>query len=295
MTKLAFKKPTEAKRSRPKILVSGDAGVGKSFFSLAFPNVAYADIEDGVTGPQYLERLNAHGGMYLGRSEGSQDPKVLLDQVKALASESHPYKTLVFDSISKIYNNIIAGEAERLGPEKMAFGNEKRPAISWIRQMINWTSKLDMSVVFVAHSKPTWVNDKQGPATFDCFEKLAYELDLWIEVVKRGPNRLAIIRKSRLVQFPEGTNFPLDFAEFKKRWDAEYGAGVIEQPSKPIALATSDQITEAMGLVAQLKLTDEEVQKALEKRGVTQWSDLEAVAIAEMITNLKKRSTSTTV
>ena len=292
-SKLAFKKPTEAKRSRPKILVSGDAGVGKSFFSLAFPNVAYADIEDGVTGPQYMDRLNAHGGMYLGRSDGSQDPKVLLEQVKALASEEHPYKTLVFDSISKIYNNIIASEAERLGPEKMAFGNEKRPAIAWIRQIINWTSKLDMSVVFVAHSKPTWVNDKQGPATFDCFEKLSYELDLWIEVVKRGPNRLAIIRKSRLTQFPEGTNFPLDFAEFKKRWDSEYGAGIIETASKPIALATPEQITEAMGLVAQLKLTEDEVSKALEKRGVTQWADLEAAAIVAMIENLKKRSTAT--
>jgi hypothetical protein len=93
--------------------------------------------------------------------------------------------------------------------------------------------------------------------------------------------------------FPEGTSFDLSYPEFKTKWEAEFGTGIVDQPSTPIALASSEQITEAMGLVAQLKLPDEEVAKALEKRGVTQWSDLEASAIAAMIENLKKRSTAT--
>ena len=295
MTKLAFKKPTDAKRARPKILVSGEAGVGKSMFALNFPNVAYIDHEDGANGPQYIALLKKAGGMYLGRGEGSQDPKVVIEQIKALASESHSYKTVVFDSISKIYNNMIASEAERLGPDKMAFGNEKRPAIMWMRQVIGWVAKLDMNVVFVAHAKATWVNEKQGPSSFDCFEKLAYELDLWLEAVKRGPSRLALVRKSRLVQFPDASNFPLEFAEFKTRYEAEFGAGVMDAVSKPLVLATAAQITEARGIVASLKLTDEEIAKALEKRGVTQWEDLEAEAITEMIANLNKKKASATV
>lgn len=264
-------------------------------FALNFPNVAYIDHEDGANGPQYVERLVAAGGMYLGKADGSQDPKFVLEQVKALASEEHPYKTLVFDSISKIYNNIIAAEAERLGPDKMAFGNERRPAIAWMRQIINWVSKIDLNVVFVAHAKPTWVLEKQGPATFDCFEKLAYELDLWLEAVKRGPNRIAIVRKSRLVQFEESKNFTLDFTEFKKRYEAEFGAGVMDATAKPIVLATAEQLTEARGIVAALQLTPDDVAKALEKRGVTQWEDLEQSSILEMIDNLKKRAKAVTV
>ena len=188
---------------------------------------------------------------------------------------------------------MIASESERLGPDKMAFGTEKRPAIMWMRQLINWVAKLDMNVVFIAHAKATWLNEKQGPSTFDCFEKLAYELDLWMEIVKRGPARTALIRKSRLVQFPESGNFTLDFSEFKKRYEIEYGEGVVDKVSQPIALATPDQINEARGLVAVLKLSDDDIAKALEKRGVVQWDDLEQTAIVEMISNLKKRSSAT--
>lgn len=288
MTKLAFKKPAEAKRSRAKILLFGKPGVGKSWFSLSFPSVAYIDTEGGSTGPHYLERLNNAGGLYLGPADGSTDPRFILEQVKALVSEKHEFKTLVIDSISKVYNNMIAAEAERQG-EKAAFGSEKKPAIAWMRQLISWITKADLNVVLIAHSKATWLNDKQGPDTFDAFEKIAYDLDLSIEAEKRGPNRVASVRKSRLKNFPENEPFPLDFPEFKRRYEIEYGAGIIDTATKPVDLAKPEQIAEAKALIEKLKLHPDDVSKSLEKRGASNWDDLEQAAIVEMISNLKKK------
>ena len=85
------------------------------------------------------------------------------------------------------------------------------------------------------------------------------------------------------------------YAEFKTRYEKDFGAGIIDSPVTPIALATPEQVIEARGLDEVLKLTPDEVTKALEKRNVTQWEDLDQSAIAEMIANLNKKKASATV
>src|SRR6478736_9206124 len=101
--KLLATKPDLIKPRKPKILAYGGSGVGKTWMSLDFPNVYYIDSEGGATQPQYKEKLKASGALYLGPDDGAASFDIVLDQVKALATQSHDRSTLVIDSMTKLF------------------------------------------------------------------------------------------------------------------------------------------------------------------------------------------------
>lgn len=284
-SRLKFKAPKAAAPSRPKCLLFGKPGVGKTWLALDFPSVAYMDTEGGADLKHYTAKLEAAGGQYLGPSDGTLDPAFVLGQVRALASEEHGFKTLVIDSISKLFNSIIAAEAERLG-DKNAFGADKKPAIAFMRSLVSWVSRLDMNVLFIAHEKATWIEDKQGPPTFDCWDKLEYELHLALHAQKQGSSRIAQVRKSRLTGFPEGERFDLDYSAFAAR----YGKDVIEAEVHSIELATEEQIAEIGKLINTLKIPEADIAKALSKRNVEAVEDLDQLAASEILVSLRAKA-----
>jgi len=267
------------------MLLAGKPGVGKTWFALDFPSVAYMDTEGGADLQHYTDKLERAGGQYLGPSDGTLDPAFVLGQVKALASEQHGFKTLVIDSISKLFNVIVSQEAERLG-DKDAFGASKKPAVAFMRSLVSWVNRLDMNVLFIAHEKATWIGDKQGPPTFDCWEKLEYELHLYLHAERRAKDRVAIVKKTRLTGFPEGDVFPLDYPAFSTR----YGKDLIEAEVHTVALATEEQVAEFAKLTAALKLSPEAISKALSLRGVEAFEDLEQLAAVEVLGKLRAQA-----
>lgn len=193
MSKLKAVAPEGAKQKKPKILIFGKPGVGKTYNSLDFPRPYYIDTENGASLSAYIKKLKKSNGAYLGPEEGSLDFEVLISQIKALTIEDHPYQTLVIDSLSKIFNSYVSDEAERLG-SKDAFGASKKPAVAYMRRIINWISRIDMNVILICHEKNEWGLNGSGErveigSTFDCWEKLGYELDLSLEILKAGPAR----------------------------------------------------------------------------------------------------------
>src|SRR5438445_393207 len=85
--------------------------------------------------------------------------------------------------------------------------------------------------------------DQSGGAyffTFDCYDKLDYLFDLIFEIQKRGSNRIAIIKKTRIEGFPESENFPFSYDEIAIR----YGKEILERDSIAQKLATPTQIQE---------------------------------------------------
>jgi hypothetical protein len=289
MTKLKAKDPLTVEPSKPKFTLYGPPGVGKTWFGLSFPNVYYIDTEAGAQRAHYMERLSKSGGKYLGTDEGSLDFETVIDQFKALATEKHDFKTVIVDSISKLFNNAIANEAERLG-DKNAFGADKKPAIAFMRRLVAATNRLDMNVIFIAHEKAEWGADAAGQRVElgkapDCWDKLIYELDLAFHAQKRGKTRAAIVKKSRLVGFPEGESFELEFDKFAER----YGKDVIEKAAAPIQLATPEQVTEINRLVELLKVDKETVDKWLEKANAENLAELNTTQAAKVIESLNKK------
>lgn len=288
MSKLKAVAPKTAEPSKPKILIYGKPGVGKTFTALDFPSCYYIDTEGGALQAHYTDKLAKSGGVYFGPDQGSIDFDTVIEQVQALATEKHPYKTLVIDSISKMFNTAISVEAERLG-DKNQFGADKKPAVSKMRRLVNWLSRIDMNVILISHEKPEWGMDSKGQrveigATFDCWDKLEYELDLCLNIIKSGPARSARVRKSRLLAFPDALSFQWSYKDFASL----YGEAVIQKQSTQITLATEVQLKEITNLLNVVKLPDGQVDKWLSAAQVDSWEEMSTERIAKAIDHIKK-------
>lgn len=289
MSKLKAKQPEDVKPGKIKMMLYGASGVGKTWVSLTFPKPYYIDIEGGADLKHYQARLKAAGGAYMGPEEGSTNFPTVLDEVKSLATENHEYKTLIIDSITKLYQVCIADEAEKLG-SKDAFGASKKPAIANMRRLVNWVQKLDMNVLFIAHEITEWGNDAKGNRSeigkiADVWDKLIYELHLTLQVRKVGPARTALVMKSRLEGFPDMANFDLNYEEFGKR----YSKDIIESAVNPIALATPDQVKKVSDLLKVLKIEDDEIEKWNAKAGADSFEEYSQEHIEKTIAYLTKK------
>jgi hypothetical protein len=288
VSKLRAVTPKAAEPSKPKCLIYGKPGVGKTWAALDFPSVFYIDTEGGADLAHYTDKLERAGGMYLGPAQGSLSFETVLEQIKALATEEHGFRTLVIDSVSKLFNSEIADEADRLG-DKDVFGASKKTAIAYMRQMVSWLQRIDMNVVLIAHEKSEWgmVRGQRSEigATFDAWDRLGYELHLILHIVKDGNKRAAKVGKSRLLGFPEGQSFPWSYAEFSQR----YGRDVIEQVSVPIVLATHTQVAELTRLLDTVKLPEGTTDKWLKKAEVDGWHEMTSDVIGKCIASLKAK------
>ena len=291
MSKLKAKDPKEATPSKPKLLIYGKPGVGKTWQALDFPLCYYIDTEGGADLTHYTDKLKRAKGVYMGPEDGSLDFPTVIEQFQALATEKHGYKTVVVDSISKLFNSAIAAEAERLG-DKNAFGADKKPAIAYMRRLVAWVNRLDMNVLFIAHSKSEWGIDTKGERTeigqtFDCWDKLEYELHLALEITKQGPSRKAKVRKSRLTGFPDADIFAWDYATFADR----YGKDIIEAESTPITLATADQVAEIERLLTIVRIDPTTIEKWKTKAGAETFAEFNADQASGVIAMLTKTLT----
>lgn len=273
-SKLKARSPELIQPGKIKGVIFGASGVGKTWFVSSFPKPFLFDSEGGADLKHYQERLKAAGGGYMGPDDGTLDFKVLFEQMEALATEKHQYKTLVIDSITKLYLTAIADEQKRLG-DKDAFGASKKPAVAHMRQLINWCNKLDMNVWFVAHEVAEWGMDAKGNRVEigkmpDVWDKLIYELDLGLHAQKRTGGRVAFVRKSRLSGFPDSDCFPLEYSEFAER----YGKDFIEADVKPVLLASAEQVGEIQRLISVVKVPESDIEKVLTKAQAESWYEL---------------------
>lgn len=287
-SKLKGKSPELIKPGKIKAVLYGVSGVGKTTVALSFPSPYYFDVEGGAKGPQYRDLLKKSGGAYLGPEDGTLSFETLIEQMKALATEKHGYKTLIVDSLTKLFQTAISNEADRLG-DKDAFGASKKPAIAYMRRMLLWANRLDMNIWFICHETAEWgvVNGQRSEIgrIADCWDKTIYELDLAIQASRNGPQRIATVKKSRLTNFPESERFNLDYSEFAAR----HGKEIVEGDAAPIMLATPDQLAEVRKLLDIVKIPDADIEKGFAKAGVERWEDMTGEQITVWLTFLKKR------
>lgn len=279
-------KPEVIKPGKPKILLSGRSGVGKTLFSLDAPAPYYMDIEGGATRPQYQKKLLETGALYFGKDQGSQDFKEIIEQTKTLATTKHDRKTAIYDSFTKIYSLEAAIAEATVGND---FGRDKKEANRPTRQLIRWIDKLDMVVILICHQRDKWER-KNGQlictgTTFDGYDKLEYEFDLWIEAQKEGKNRSFIVKKSRVESFVEGNEYPLDFKAFADL----YGSDIINKESVPVQIASPEMVAEIERLIMVMKIESDEVQTWKNKANIDAFSEMEKSKAEKLLEHLNKK------
>ncbi len=283
---LKAKLPQDVVATKPKFMIFGESGVGKTFFALSFPKPYLIDTEGGAVREQYQQKLKEVGGAYFGKEEGSQDFKAVINEIKELCTTKHDYKTIIIDSFTYLYM-LEAAEAESKGGSE--FGRDKKAANIPTRQLISQLEKCDLNVILICHSKQAW--ERRGKdlintgTTFDGYDKLEYILDLAIEIVKGG--KTFNIKKSRIVGLPQGESFPLSYDKFAD----VYGRTVIEKPSVPIVLATLAQIKRLSELVEGLKIDTETTAKWLTKCDVDSFEETSDEQITSLIQYCEKKLT----
>jgi hypothetical protein len=287
--KLKGKDPTTAKPSKPKILVYGKPGVGKTWTSLDFPSVYYIDTEGGADLAHYTAKLKASGGAYLGPADGSNDFTTVIDEIITLATTDHDYRTLVIDSYSKLFNTSIDIEYQRMQDAgrdmDKTFGAEKKPAIAYTRRMVRWFERLDMNVIMICHQKDLWKNGEQVGVTFDGWDKLEYELHLALNISKQGNSRKARVVKSRLEGFPEPDQFDWSYTAFADK----FGRTILEGKSTKLVLASDKQVKEIENLIEVLRVDQEIIDKWYTKAGVEAFDEMDSELITKCIEFLRAK------
>lgn len=276
--------PSVVQASKPKFMISGESGVGKTMFALDFKKPVLCDCEGGATRAQYQEKLKKSGGMYFGKEQGSQSFQEVINLVKALTTQKHDFSTLIIDSFSYLYM-LEAAEAEAKGGSD--FGRDKKMANIPTRQLMTYLEKIDMTVILITHSKDKW--ERKGKdilnvgTTFDGWEKLEYTLDLWIEIVKGG--KTFFVKKSRIQSLPQGDSFPLSYDKFADI----YGREAIEKESVPVQLATPEDIARIGKLIEGLKIDTDTIEKWYKKCGVEKFEEMSGVQIKSLIDYCNKK------
>ncbi len=277
--------PKAAKPSKPKVLIFGKPGCGKTWASLDFPSVYYVDCEGGANLPHYTDKLRNSGGLYLGPDQGSNDFAVVTEEIITLATTDHQYRTLVIDSYSKIFNTQVAADYERMEKAgrdmEKTFGAEKKGAINWTRRWLRWFEKMDLSVILICHEKDNYQDGKLIGSAADAWPKLEYELHLALHISKAGASRKAKVTKSRLQGFQDAESFEWSYESFATK----YGRDVIEAKAAPVAMATTEQVAEYNAMLSIVKV-DQKILEKWEENGGPE--DLSQEDLSKRLTYLGK-------
>lgn len=261
---------------RLKAMFYGGSSVGKTYAACQFPKPYFIDTEGATGKPQYVRLLKQSGGVTLKTIDFDE----MINEVRELLTTKHEYKTLVIDSLSVCYNDLLEKAERKVGTD---FGRHYGEANKRMKQLLNLLFRLDMNVIITSHSKNEYgQNLAVLGQTFDCYKKLDYLFDLVFEVQERGDKRVGIVKKSRFETFKNNETFTFSYEEIAQR----YGKEIIERDSVALELATKEQIKEILRLIELLKIQEETYQKWLDKANCESFEDMPKDSIQKCIDHL---------
>lgn len=287
---LQAKKP-EVKEKRLKMFVFGEAGVGKTIAALQFPNAYIIDTEKGT---DFYSKIILDKDSAVFQSTNADD---IRDQLKSLLTEKHPYKTLIIDPITQVYNAVQekwtrvfekyadSEKAKEVGDFGMRYWGKVKGEFKSLQRLM---MQLDMNVIITAHQKDVYGSgfSKIG-VTFDSMKGDDYLFDLVFRIGKKGGERMAETIKERAI--PGEAKFPTEFLWSYENFLKFYGKEIIERESAPMAMATEEQIERIKKLIEVVKTDETTISQWFIKADVSEWDEMTAEQIGKCIAFLEKK------
>ena len=289
MATLKARKPEYLKPSKPHMMLYGKPDTDKTKFACEWPASVYIDTENGCVESQYVKSLNASKSLYFGVSDGSQNLKEVIDQVKALITTPGDRQSLVVDSITKAVDTTDAEEQERMGDKKDPFASYKKAGVRQMRRLCMLLGQLDMNVLLIAHSKDRWEGQgddrKLVGTTFDGWVKLGHEMNLQAESLRVGAVTFMRVWRSKYECLVRNQEIPMTYDAFAKA----YGKDIMERKPEGLLIATPEQSAEIAKLTGILKMEQEELDGWLNKAGAEEIQDLSRENAEKFIKYLDKK------
>ena|SRR5260221_6837358 len=271
---------------RLKAFFYGNAKVGKTTAAIQFPKPYLIDTERGAENEKYVELLEKGKGLIFQTNDFDE----VIKEVKSLLTEKHEYKTLIIDPLTTLYNDLLDKSAKsRISdkdPDGTSFGGHYGVANKKIKILYNLLLRLDMNVIITSHAKNEYgANMAVIGQTFDCYKKMDYMFDLILEIQKRGKERVALVKGTRLDGFKEDETFSFSYDQMAER----YGKNILEKECAPEQLANVDQIKEIRRLIELLHVPQETVDKILKKEEVEDFEYMSSEYIQKCIAHFTSK------
>ncbi len=284
----------EAKEKRLKLFLYGPAGVGKTTAVIQFPNAYVIDTEKGSD--FYSKTLSKSGSVVF----KSNNPDEIKEEIKELLTTKHPYKTLIIDPVTNLYNAVQEKWTRVFEKHTRENGKTEQAEIQdfgmryWGRVKSEFKSiqrmlmALDMNVLVTSHQKDQYgAGMTKVGVTYDSIKGEDYLYDLVFRLATQGGKRMALTEKERaevgLNKFPE--SFEWSYENFLKF----YGKEVIERESVPTRMASDIQVNKIKNLVEVVKIDPDQVNAWFQKAGVDDWSEMQEEQIQKAIDFVEKK------
>lgn len=287
MSRLRAKTP-DIKKKRLKLFLYGDAGSGKTTCCINFPNAYFIDTEKGAEQPQYVHILNKNNSVIF----QTRSYEELYNEVKALATEKHPYTTLVIDSITPIFNNLVYENSMKFG---VGHGTQYFHTYRQFEVLFNLLFEIDMNVLITAHEKDQKTKDGEIIGkTFDCYSKTKFLFDLTLNLQVVNNKNMAVVVKKRSKYFNIGELFEFNYQNIMDRYNREHEEFGNKEfgEAVPLNLITDEKLTELEELIGNTPNLSEWVNKCLASANVLALSSLSQEQGDKMITFLKSKQSS---
>lgn len=276
---------------RLKLLLYGQAGIGKTLSALQFPNAYILDCEKGTS---FYDNIITKNNSVVFYSYSIDEIK---EEIRELITTKHNYKTLIVDPITQIYNNVQEKWNARF--EKHAKSEKEREIMDfgmryWAKVKADFKGLerlllgLDMNVIVISHQKDVYGTGfaKIG-TTFDSIKGEDYIFDYIFQLVKKGEERIAITIKERAELNKQ--KFPAQFDWSYENFLKFYGKEIIEKESVPIVMATKEEVLRVAKLIEAVRVDEETITKWLTKAEVNSFEDMSQEQIKKCIVYLEKK------
>lgn len=270
-------KPKPNTEKRLKMFLFGAASTGKTRCALQFPKTYFFDCERGTD--NYDDLFAKADSVRLQTTDIAE----VIEQVKALATEKHEFRTVVIDPMTTLESDLLTTAEDQYTIGDMRIWRDRD---RMLKRLTNLLYALDMNVILTAHGKIEYGdNMKRLGTTYDGWRRWIFVFDLTIELYRVGPKARGLVKKTRLASFPEGEEFDFSYEAMRDR----FGKGVIERVTEPIVPASAENVAKLNQLISVVVLPAGTVERWKTKAGVDQFEDMTEDQIAKCLEYVRKK------